>query len=233
MEEVTAAHYLAFKEKLVDMPPGQLVGACLGLVRGGELLRACARPLFSVLAKVAPGLRLRSSSGADGAERALACCCVAAPAHPGCWPIPAADRNGYSPFVLEIDMKVWPSVVCPPPCPPTVCVCPIAAAAVEPGCCACCAAIQCQRAQDHPAGQGGALLSYSVGACCLCGGRWGQVLGWCWGWCLYGGQAWMLSPGASLHTWCCMQSHIGNGVSFLNKTLSAKLFTPNANAEGR
>lgn len=29
------------------------------------------------------------------------------------------------------------------------------------------------------------------------------------------------------------QSHIGNGVSFLNKTLSAKLFSPNANAEGR
>ena len=30
-----------------------------------------------------------------------------------------------------------------------------------------------------------------------------------------------------------LQSHIGNGVSFLNKTLSAKLFSPNANAEGR
>ncbi|EFN59180.1 hypothetical protein CHLNCDRAFT_48488 [Chlorella variabilis] len=29
-----------------------------------------------------------------------------------------------------------------------------------------------------------------------------------------------------------LQSHIGNGVSFLNKTLSAKLFSPNANAEG-
>ena len=29
------------------------------------------------------------------------------------------------------------------------------------------------------------------------------------------------------------QSHIGNGVSFLNKTLSAKLFSPTANAEGR
>lgn len=30
-----------------------------------------------------------------------------------------------------------------------------------------------------------------------------------------------------------LQSHIGNGVSFLNRTLSAKLFSPNANAEGR
>ena len=30
-----------------------------------------------------------------------------------------------------------------------------------------------------------------------------------------------------------LQSHIGNGVSFLNKTLSAKLFSPTANAEGR
>jgi hypothetical protein len=29
-----------------------------------------------------------------------------------------------------------------------------------------------------------------------------------------------------------LQSHIGNGVSFLNKTLSAKLFSPAANAEG-
>lgn len=30
-----------------------------------------------------------------------------------------------------------------------------------------------------------------------------------------------------------LQSHIGNGVSFLNRTLSAKMFSPNANAEGR
>lgn len=30
-----------------------------------------------------------------------------------------------------------------------------------------------------------------------------------------------------------VQSHIGNGVSFLNRTLSAKMFSPNANAEGR
>lgn len=29
------------------------------------------------------------------------------------------------------------------------------------------------------------------------------------------------------------QSHIGNGVAFLNRTLSAKMFSPNANAEGR
>lgn len=30
-----------------------------------------------------------------------------------------------------------------------------------------------------------------------------------------------------------LQSHIGNGVAFLNRTLSAKMFSPNANAEGR
>ena len=29
-----------------------------------------------------------------------------------------------------------------------------------------------------------------------------------------------------------LQSHIGNGVSFLNRTLSAKMFSPSANAEG-
>jgi sucrose synthase len=29
-----------------------------------------------------------------------------------------------------------------------------------------------------------------------------------------------------------LQSHIGNGVAFLNRTLSAKMFSPNANAEG-
>ena len=31
---------------------------------------------------------------------------------------------------------------------------------------------------------------------------------------------------------CPLQSHIGNGVSFLNHTLSAKMFSPTANAEG-
>ncbi|KAI3433440.1 hypothetical protein D9Q98_003254 [Chlorella vulgaris] len=41
-----------------------------------------------------------------------------------------------------------------------------------------------------------------------------------------------LKPFASHQPKITLQSHIGNGVSFLNKTLSAKLFSPAANAEG-
>ncbi|KAL4859385.1 Sucrose synthase 3 [Chlorella vulgaris] len=41
-----------------------------------------------------------------------------------------------------------------------------------------------------------------------------------------------LKPFGSHQPKITLQSHIGNGVSFLNKTLSAKLFSPAANAEG-
>lgn len=137
-------------------------------------------------------------------------CPCHATTHPPLPPLPPfptatapADRHGYDPFVLELDLKPF--------------------GAHQPK-----ISLQARGWRTLGSHEERLPRSKCLGLLCCRAVQWGVAREGG----LQAGRA-AASRRTSALVQPPLQSHIGNGVSFLNKTLSAKLFSPNANAEGR